>query len=149
MRMRTWCVWVFAPVVLVILSVVVVCWEPVPKEKIFGQELVLEGDLRIALPLQSMHVDMLLDGGSIVFQAKDRAGVIHQLACRFPGFDTIWHHSSAVPSENGGYGVLISNDADVRNLFYYSAHRLKAGRTWGHHLMIGYLYPSLLHRWFL
>jgi hypothetical protein len=145
-RLRSWVIWFFLPVLFVALAIVVLLWQPAPREQTFASELKV-GDQRIALPLQTMRIDELLDGGSQIYVVEDAAGVMHEFTCRHPEYTSLWHLSSAAPTTNRGYGNLITADAEVRNLLYYSGRRLGADGSVARWLMLGRLYPSLFHRW--
>lgn len=148
-RTRSWIMWVLAPVVIITVAVVVLCWHPVPPRKTFGDELVVNGH-HIALPLVCCGFDTFLDGGSRVMACEDRNGEVHVFVCRWPGYSEVMHQHLGKVHYTGSldhYGTVVVDDVDVRNLLYWTLEDTasKAGISASG---IKDLYPSLSQQWF-
>jgi hypothetical protein len=140
-------------VALIALAVGMVFRHPIPAPLTPSDPVEICGQ-PLHLPLEVGYVDGLLDGGTMIFAAKDAAGKVYGFVCQYGrGADRfrLLSFSVGVPVYDGTTNptltAIIANEPLVRNLLYHSmaAAGFHGSRT--EKAMAQQLYPSVFERY--
>ncbi len=138
---------------LAALTVLLAFRHPIPPPLTASDPLIICGQ-PLRLPLEVGYVDSLLDGGTMIFAAKDATGRIFGFVCPYtPGMDKFRTLSFriGVPlydgTTNPALTRITANEPLVRNLLYHAMAAADFHGSPTEKAMAQRLYPSLFERW--
>ncbi len=140
-------------IALMALAVGLAFRHPIPAPVTPSDPVVICGQA-LHLPLEVGYVDMLLDGGTMIFGAKDAAGSTYGFVCQYGrGADRfrVLSFSVGLPvydeTTNPPLTAITANEPLVRNLLYHSMAAAGFHGSRMEKAMAQQLYPSLVERY--